>query len=183
MSRAPTRTSTWLPTPVEVQFVSLGALQQIHTTGTWNDLSSRTQEGSVQLRSYKSIYTDVLRVYMYVRMYVYMYYVCVYVCVYVCMYIFMYVCMYVCMCVCMYVCMYVCIFIYIYIYIIISMLHHPEVILHTIMCLAIRYCLWVGDAGSACAVGVRHCIPFTVFILWLVFLSTCSLHLHHYSLS
>jgi hypothetical protein len=30
-----------------------------------------------------------------------------------------------------------------------SMLHHPEVTLHTIMCLAIGTCLWVGDAGSA----------------------------------
>jgi len=67
--------------------------------------------------------------------------------------------------------------------ILLSMLHHPEVILHTIMCLAIRSCLWVGGAGSACAVGGRHGIPITTFILQLVFLWTCSLHLHHYSLS
>ena len=63
------------------------------------------------------------------------------------------------------------------------MLHHPEVILHTIMRLAIRSFLWVGDAVSACALGVGHCVPFTVYNLRLVFLSTCSLHLHHYSLS
>ena len=60
-----------------------------------------------------------------------------------------------------------------FLYILLSMLHHPEVILHTIMCLAIRTCLWVGDAGSACALGFGHCIPFTMFILRLVFLSTC----------
>ena len=67
-------------------------------------------------------------------------------------------------------------------YILLSMLHHPEVILHTIMCLAIRTCLWVGDAGSACALSVGHCIPFTMFILRLVFLITCSLQFQHYSL-
>ena len=121
-------------------------------------------------------------------------YVCLYVCMCimcVCMYVCMYVCVYVCvciMCVCMYVCMYVCVYVcrYVYVcflYILLSMLHHPEVTLHTVMCLAIGTCLWVGDAGSACALGVGHCIPFTVFILRLVFLSTCSLHLHHYSLS
>jgi hypothetical protein len=107
-------------------------------------------------------------------------YVCMYVCVYIyvclCMCVCMYVCVYVCMCVCacMYVYIYVCVCAYIYLYILLSMLHHPEVTLHTIMCLAIRTCLWAGDAGSACAVGVRHCIPFTVFILRLVFLSPCS---------
>ena len=116
-------------------------------------------------------------VYMYVCVCIYVY-VCMYVCIciYVCVYVYVYVCvcMYICMCVCM------CVF---FIYILLSMLHHPEVTLHTIMCLAIRTWLWVGDAGSACAVGVRHCIPFTMLILRLVFLSTCSLHLHHYSLS
>ena len=76
---------------------------------------------------------------------------------------------------------YVCVCVFLCV--LLSMPHHPEVILHTTMCLAIRSCLWVGNAGSACAVGVRHCIPFTMFILRLVFLSTCSLHLHHYSLS
>jgi len=104
---------------------------------------------------------------LYVYVYVWVYFsmcVCVIVCmcyVYVCMYVL---CTYVCMCVCMYVC--VC-----FLYILLSMLHHPEVTLHTIMCLAIRTCLWVGYAGSACALGVRHCIPFTVFILRLVFLA------------
>jgi hypothetical protein len=94
---------------------------------------------------------------------------------YVCMYVYMYVCMYVCVCmnVCVYVCMCVCVYVCIF-YVLLSMLHHPEVTLHTIMCLAIRTWLWVGDAGSACAVGVRHCIPFTMFILRLVFLSPCS---------
>ena len=57
-----------------------------------------------------------------------------------------------------YVCMYVCIFFSI----LLSVLHHPEVTLHTIMCLAIRTCLWVGDAGSACALGAGQCIPFTL---------------------
>ena len=74
-------------------------------------------------------------------------------------------------------------YVYVFFYILLCMLHHPEVILHTIMCLAIRTCIWVGDAGSACALGAGHCIPFTKFILRLVFLSTPNLHLHHYSLS
>jgi hypothetical protein len=55
---------------------------------------------------------------------------------------------------------YICVFFYI----LLSMLHHTEVILHTIMCLAIRTCLWVGDAESACAIGFGHCIPFTVYL-------------------
>ena len=71
---------------------------------------------------------------------------------YVCVCMYVYVCMCVCICVCMYVCVYV------FFYILLSMLHHPEVTLHAIMCLAIRTCLWVGDAGSACALGVGHCI-------------------------
>jgi hypothetical protein len=66
-----------------------------------------------------------------------------YVCLYVCLYVRVYVCMFgVCVCVCLYVRVYVCIFLYI----LLSMLHHPEVTLHTIMCLAIRTYLWVGDA-------------------------------------
>jgi len=131
-----------------------------------------------------SLYSCNVRMYMYVCMYVFMF-VCMYVCLYVCMYVcmFMYACVYVCMCyVFLYVCVYVCLYVRMF-YILLSMPHHPEVILHSIMCLAIRTCLWVVDAGYVCALGVRHCIPFTVFILRLVFLSTCSLHLHHYSLS
>ena len=91
-------------------------------------------------------------------------------------------CVCVCMCVYLCVCLYVCVCVF-FMYILLTMLHHPEVKLHPIMCLAIRTCIWVGDAGSACALGAGHCIPFTMFILRLVFLSTCSLQLHHYSLS
>ena len=69
------------------------------------------------------------------------------------------------------------------IFLLLIMLHHPKMKLHTLMCLPIRTCLLVGDVGSACALGVGHFIPFTMFILQLVFFCTCILHLHHYSLS